>query len=337
MAWPFLDHPPLGSTPAHQFRAVSEPLGLLFAGMYYPGTEQMTPFIAILIDGGYFLKRLSAVLGPAYDRSVAATVDALVRTCRAHVLRLVGLDKGSPSGKGWRQYVYRIFYYDAMPYVGKSEHPLTRRPIDFAHTDPARFREELFQRLRRERKVALRLGEVIRERGWHLRDQEAQRILRTKRLLETLIAEPTGAGEQVSESQSRAIGEIAALWSPIDENAVSLGLRQKGVDMRLGLDIASMALKKQARTMVLVAGDSDFVPAAKLARREGVEFILDPMWRSVRPDLFEHIDGLQSGLPRPKEPNSANTPIPTAVSGGPTGTTTTPSATPPQSVPDERG
>lgn len=277
MAWPFLDHPPLGSTPAHQFRAVSEPLGLLFAGMYYPGTEQMTPFIAILIDGGYFLKRLSAVLGPAYDRSVAATVDALVRTCRAHVLRLVGLDKGSPSGKGWRQYVYRIFYYDAMPYVGKSEHPLTRRPIDFAHTDPARFREELFQRLRRERKVALRLGEVIRERGWHLRDQEAQRILRTKRLLETLIAEPTGAG------------------------------------------------------------DSDFVPAAKLARREGVEFILDPMWRSVRPDLFEHIDGLQSGLPRPKEPNSANTPIPTTVSDGPTGKTTTPIATPPQSVPDERG
>jgi uncharacterized LabA/DUF88 family protein len=50
---------------------------------------------------------------------------------------------------------------------------------------------------------------------------------------------------------------------------------------------------------VLVSGDSDFVPAAKLARREGMEFILDPLWQSVNNDLFEHIDGLQSGLNRP--------------------------------------
>jgi len=66
--------------------------------------------------------------------------------------------------------------------------------------------------------------------------------------------------------------------------------------MRIGLDIASVTLKKQADTIVLVAGDSDFVPAAKLARREGVEFILDPMRQSIREDLFEHIDGLISVL-----------------------------------------
>jgi uncharacterized LabA/DUF88 family protein len=48
-----------------------------------------------------------------------------------------------------------------------------------------------------------------------------------------------------------------------------------------------------------VAGDSDFVPAAKLARREGMEFILDPLWQNVNVDLFEHIDALQSGLARP--------------------------------------
>ena len=47
------------------------------------------------------------------------------------------------------------------------------------------------------------------------------------------------------------------------------------------------------------AGDSDFVPAAKMARREGIEFILDPLWQEVNADLFEHIDGLQSGLPKP--------------------------------------
>lgn len=54
-----------------------------------------------------------------------------------------------------------------------------------------------------------------------------------------------------------------------------------------------------AKTIVLIAGDSDFVPAAKLARREGLQFILDPLWQKVNDDLYEHIDGLQSGLPRP--------------------------------------
>ena len=39
--------------------------------------------------------------------------------------------------------------------------------------------------------------------------------------------------------------------------------------MRVGLDIASLTLKKQVEVIVLVTGDSDFVPAMKFARREG--------------------------------------------------------------------
>lgn len=76
-------------------------------------------------------------------------------------------------------------------------------------------------------------------------------------------------------------------------------LYQKGVDMRIGIDIASIAMKGQADTIILVSGDSDFVPAAKLARREGVIFILDPLWHSVSGDLLEHIDVLQSGFDNP--------------------------------------
>ncbi len=70
--------------------------------------------------------------------------------------------------------------------------------------------------------------------------------------------------------------------------------------MRIGLDIASIAIKRQADIIVLVAGDADFVPAAKLARREGVQFALDPLRQDIPPDLFEHIDGLRSGFPRPR-------------------------------------
>lgn len=62
--------------------------------------------------------------------------------------------------------------------------------------------------------------------------------------------------------------------------------------MKIGLDIASLAFKHQVDQIILISGDSDFVPAAKLARREGIDFILDPLYNPIKPDLFEHIDGL---------------------------------------------
>ncbi|MFN7923487.1 MAG: NYN domain-containing protein [Bryobacteraceae bacterium] len=77
-------------------------------------------------------------------------------------------------------------------------------------------------------------------------------------------------------------------------------IRQKGVDMRIGLDIAALSFKRQVDQIVLIAGDYDFVPAAKLARREGIDFILDPMWQEVPEDLHEHTDGLRSTCPPPQ-------------------------------------
>lgn len=61
--------------------------------------------------------------------------------------------------------------------------------------------------------------------------------------------------------------------------------------MPIGVDITAVSLKMQANRIVLIAGDADFVPAAKLARREGV-FIVDAMHQPICDDLFEHIDGL---------------------------------------------
>lgn len=78
-----------------------------------------------------------------------------------------------------------------------------------------------------------------------------------------------------------------------------LDLKQKGVDMRIGLDIASLANKKLVDQIVLIAGDSDFVPAAKHARREGIDFILDPMWLTIKPSLQEHIDGIHTPTSKP--------------------------------------
>ena len=47
-------------------------------------------------------------------------------------------------------------------------------------------------------------------------------------------------------------------------------IKQKGVDLRIGMDIACMAIRKSVHSVVLITGDSDMVPALKLARREGL-------------------------------------------------------------------
>ncbi|MDZ3596605.1 NYN domain-containing protein [Klebsiella quasipneumoniae] len=60
------------------------------------------------------------------------------------------------------------------------------------------------------------------------------------------------------------------------------------------MDITTLAYEKLVDVIVLVAGDSDFVPAAKHARIKGIDFILDPLRQNVTPSLSEHIDGVQS-------------------------------------------
>ena len=98
-------------------------------------------------------------------------------------------------------------------------------------------------------------------------------------------------------------------FDDLTDDDFSPAFRQKGVDMRIGLDIASITLKRQANVIVLVSGDTDFVPAAKLARREGVHFILDPLWQAVPCELLEHIDSLRSGFYNPRRDHPSSSPV----------------------------
>lgn len=87
--------------------------------------------------------------------------------------------------------------------------------------------------------------------------------------------------------------------SELSEKDFTLEIQQKGVDMRIGLDIASLAQKKLVNQIILIAGDSDFVPAAKHARREGIDFVLDPMWHTIKDSLMLHIDGKETKTGKP--------------------------------------
>jgi len=67
-------------------------------------------------------------------------------------------------------------------------------------------------------------------------------------------------------------------------------LHQKGVDMRIGLDIAFISLRHVADILVLATGDSDFVPAMKFARREGMRVYLECMGHPLLKALKAHAD-----------------------------------------------
>jgi len=216
----------------------------------------MKPKVAILIDGGFFLKRYSSLYPGADGHSPEIIAKNICKAALKHV----------PSDYE----LYRIFYYDCSP-IGKRVHnPISKRSIDFSKTAIFRQRLDLFEELKKKRKLALRIGHIKDSGNWQIFPSRIKALLK---------------------------GEIS--FSEITENDVYYEMRQKGIDMKIGVDIASLALKKQVNQIVLISGDEDFVPASKLARREGIDFILDPLWNPVDSSLFEHIDGLNSTSPKP--------------------------------------
>ena len=66
--------------------------------------------------------------------------------------------------------------------------------------------------------------------------------------------------------------------------------KQKSVDMKFGLDIATMATKHTVDKIVLVAGDSDFIAPIKMARKEGLLVYLHPMGNHIKDTLLQHSD-----------------------------------------------
>ena len=158
--------------------------------------------------------------------------------------------------------LYRIFYYDCEPYSYEGNYPVSGKHVKFANSPQSQFQRDFLEELKSKRKVAIRLGE-LHESGWTLKPLVLKKVLK---------------------------GTIPV--NSLTDNEYTLSLTQKGVDMKMGLDIASLAYKRLVNQILLISGDSDFVPAAKLARREGIDFVLDPMGNPIKPSLHEHVDGI---------------------------------------------
>lgn len=224
---------------------------------------------AILVDGAFFLRRFRHCF-PDHDRadprSVAHGLGLLAYWHLA--LRLGPFVVNERLSQNFQiaesAEFYRLFFYDCPPLTKRMHRPLTKASVDFGKSPDARFRLSLHHEVQKLRKVAIRLGRLNDTSRWRLSEHATNR----------LIADPANF---VAE-----------------DDDFEIDTKQKGVDMRLGLDVASLAFKKQVDQIVIVAADADFVPAAKLARREGIDVILDRMGdHRAALDLVEHVDAIR--------------------------------------------
>lgn len=79
-------------------------------------------------------------------------------------------------------------------------------------------------------------------------------------------------------------------WKANPQGNPSPIFQQKGVDMKCGLDIAVMSMKKSVDLILIMAGDSDFIAPLKTARKEGVLVAIYRMGLPVKDDLIKHCD-----------------------------------------------
>jgi uncharacterized LabA/DUF88 family protein len=158
-----------------------------------------------------------------------------------------------------RYELLRIYFYDAEPSSETVKLPVSGG--DHALSGTERFRQArcLFDQLVLRPNFALRMGQVnVSRNKWRLKPKATKQLIKTPR--------------------------------PLQDEDFVLDAQQKGVDMRIGMDMTRLALREMVRQIIVVTGDSDFVPAFKFVRREGVRLILEPMGQNVLPELKQHAD-----------------------------------------------
>ena len=225
---------------------------------------------AILIDGGFLFAKLNYHLRKHFKNDIHKVkgdhlVDLVWKIVKFHLEKKYGQHSEREPLE-----LYRIYYYDSPPLDKQVKYPLcevgekTPRDKNFKNDVMYILRKDFHKKLKENRKTALRMGR-IQDGDWQIKNHMLKELRTGKKK-----------------------------WEDLTNDDWFYDIKQKTVDIKLGMDITTLAYEKLVDVIVLVAGDSDFVPAAKQARIKGVDFILNPLKQSVSPDLSEHIDGVQS-------------------------------------------
>ncbi len=154
----------------------------------------------------------------------------------------------------------RTYFYDAPPSQETVQYPVSRTTYPLATTERAKHAQSLYDQLELRPGFALRMGETrLTPQKWKLKPRSVEQISREPR--------------------------------PLEDRDFVLDINQKGVDIRIGLDMARLALRDMVRAVVVVTADSDFVPAFKFVRREGVKVMLSTLGhKGARRELKAHAD-----------------------------------------------
>ncbi len=154
----------------------------------------------------------------------------------------------------------RTYFYDAPPSLASLPYPVSGDTYHLAQTERAKHAQSLYDQLELKPGFALRMGETrLTPQGWVLKPKSVQQLTKEPRTLE--------------------------------DRDFRLDINQKGVDIRIGLDMARLALREMVRAVVVVTADSDFVPAFKFVRREGVKVMLCSLGhKGARRELKAHAD-----------------------------------------------
>jgi uncharacterized LabA/DUF88 family protein len=198
--------------------------------------------IAILLDGGFV--RIALSRGRTDSAITSAEVVEMCQGILEHARLRDGL-------------LYRVFYYDAMPFDGTVTNPMDGFKINYKNSALSISNRELINGLEQEHDFAVRRGVLLRQ-GWKIKKRSLMDITQNRRAV--------AARDLVPD------------------------FKQKGVDLRIGLDMAQIALKRLVEILVLVTGDSDFVPVMKFARTEGLKVYLATLGRTIRPEMRSHAD-----------------------------------------------
>ena len=167
-------------------------------------------------------------------------------------VKTIMVETQKKTGTDCKDILFRVYYYDCTPFDGKVKKPGDTTITDYSLTPAYSVKERVLKNLAQKERFAVRLGELSFD-GW----------------TENKSIDPRTGKETIDYFPK---------------------LRQKGVDMKVGLDMAYMALKGIVDKVVLVAGDSDFVAPMKFVRREGLQVYLYTMGHKVKSRLVEHSD-----------------------------------------------
>ena len=103
---------------------------------------------AILVDGGFYRKRAKFLWG---EKTPENRASELMAYCSAHL---------KYEQKFGDRSLYRIFYYDCPPIDKTVYHPLLQRGIDLRHSETHKWTIAFYDQLKKQRKVALRMGKL---------------------------------------------------------------------------------------------------------------------------------------------------------------------------------